>query len=366
MSYSHRTNHAFSPDMEFWRSIEIFIEAFPYKQGNKKSLMEDEYITYYERRYNERFDVDFNDSDVYGKSLSRKFIWNLNQRIYLDEMDPVQRQNIDIGRIRRENNYTGRVVKFLSNSITNPNNVYKFEHYFESAYYYLVEILNLNPDLPIIRHHGLDDQNNAQFQVRWDSFQVANGGLLQPNEFVNEFNRVCRAHSVPFVMCVFNDDCYVIHTTDIFVEKTIQEIPLFLTDPDLQGANHLFIQAYVLRSEGNYKDCLAKAREGLEAVRDCIYDRYNLPKSRSVHNDYKRLFTNHVSTVFDFTKIPEDNSSELKKIVEYLKCTVLLTVKMGNFGHHTLSRPQLLEESTAIFTLGLVASVIPFIFYLLK
>ena len=153
--------------------------------------------------------------------------------------------------------------------------------------------------------------------------------------------------------------------TDIFVEKIIQEIPLFLTDPDLQGANRIFIQAYVLRSEGNHKDCLAKIREGLEAVRDYIYNRYHLRKSTSVHNDFKQLFNIHASTVFDFTKIPEDNLQELEKIVDYLKGTVLLTVKKGNFGHHTLTRPHLLEENTSIFTLGLVASVIPYIIYLL-
>jgi len=281
-------------------------------------------------------------------------------------MNSLQRRNIDPTRIQREKNSTGRVVKFLNNSISNPDKVYKFQHFFESAYYYLVEILNLNPNLPIIRQHGLDNQNNVQFQTMWERFQAANGGLLQATEFLNEFNGICRAHSVPFVMCVFNDDCYVIHTTDIFVEKIIQDIPLFLTEPDLQEANQLFIQAYIRRNEGNHKECLAKIREGLEIVRDYIYDRYNLQKSTSVHNDFKRLFTNHAETVFDFTKIPEDDSRKLEKIVDYLKCSLLLAVKMGNFGHHTLTRPNLLEENTSIFTLGLVSSVIPYIMYLIK
>lgn len=175
-----------------------------------------------------------------------------------------------------------------------------------------------------------------------------------------------RVHNVPFIMCVYNDDCYVVHTTDIFVEKIIQEIPLFLTYPDLRGGNRSFVQAYVLRSEGNHKDCLAKIREGLEAVRDYIYSRYHLTKSTSVHNDFEQLFNTHDTIVFDFTKIPEDDPSKLKKIADYLRDTVLLTVKKSNFGHHILTRPDLLEENTSIFALGLVASVIPYILYLLQ
>lgn len=366
MSYSHRTNHSFSPDLELWRSVEIFIEAFPYKQGKKSGLTSDEFLNYYEQKCNESFDIQYNDTDVYGKSLSRAFIWNPIHRSYLDEMGSIQRNNIDPTRIQQERNSTGRVVKFLSNSISNPDKVYKFQHFFESAYYYLVGILNLNSDLPIIRQHGLDDKNNSQFQTRWERFKDANGGLLEATDFVSKFNRICRVHIVPFIMAVFNDNCYVVHTTDIFVEKIIQEIPLFLTDTDLSGANRLFIQAYVQKNEGNHKSSLAKMREGLEAVRDYIYNRYNLTKSASVHNDFKHLFDTHAATVFDFTKIPEDDPIKLKKIIDYLRDTVLLTVKKGNFGHHTLSRPHLLEENTSIFALGLVASVIPYICYLLQ
>ncbi len=366
MSYSHSTNHSFSPDLEFWRSIEIFIEAFPYKQGKKKGLTSDEFVIYYEQKFNERFDVDYDDSDVYGKSLTRDFVWNPNQRSYLDEMDSMQRMNIDPSRIHHNYNSNGRVVKFLSNSISTPDNVNKFQHFFESAYYYLIDILNVNPDLQIIQSHGLHNQVNAQFQTKWENFKNNNGGILQPNDFVSEFNKICRVHNVPFVMFVFNDNCYVVHTTDIFIEKIIQEIPLFITIPDLQEANRLFIQAYVLKNEGNHKEYLAKIREGLEAIRDFIYNRYDLQKSTSLYNDFKNLFNIHASTVFDFTKIPEDNSGTLDKIVNYIKGAVLLTVKKGNFGHHTITREHLLEENTSIFTLGLVASVIPYIIYLLK
>ena len=346
MSYSHRTNHSFSPVLEFWRSIEILIEAFPYGQGKLGGLTADRFIIYYEQKCNERFDVQYNDIDVYGKSLSRAFIWNPNQRSYLDETDSSQRSNVDPTKIRRERNSTGRVVKFLSNSISNSDKVYKFQHFFESAYYYLVDILNLNPDLPFIRRRGLDNQDNPQFQTRWERFKNESGGLLRASDFVDGFNKICRVHNVPFIMVVFNDECYVIHTTDIFVEKIIQEIPLFLTEPDLREANRLFIQAYVQRSEGNHKNCLTKTREGLEAVRDYIYSRYHLTKSTSVHNDFKRLFNSYATTVFDFARIPEDNQSKLEKIVDYLRDTVLLTVKKGNFGPHTLTRPHLVEENT--------------------
>ena len=185
---------------------------------------------------------------------------------------------------------------------------------------------------------------------------------LQPID--HEWN--LRAHSIPFVMFVFNDNCYVIHTTDIFVEKIIQEIPVFLTNPNLQEANRKFIKAYTLRNEGNHKDCLAKVREGLEFARDYIFNRYGLSKSTSVHLDFEQLFNTHSAMVFDFTKIPEDDSTKLNKIADYLRDSVLLTVKLGNFGHHTLSRPHLLEDNTSIFILGLTASIIPYIIYLLR
>lgn len=366
MSYSHKTTHSFSPDLEFWKSIENFVETFPYKQGKTGFLTSDEFIKYYERKYNESFDVDYSDTDVYGKSLSREFIWNPNQRSYLDEMDSMHRNMINPSKIKRKLNPTGLVVKFLSNSISNPDKVYKFQHFFESSYYYLIDILNLNPESPVIRGHGLDDQNNSQFQIRWERFKNANGGLMKATKFIYEFNKICRIHNTPFAMFIFNDNCYIIHTTDIFIEKLIQDIPLFLTDPNLQEANKFFIKAYTLRDEGKHKDCLAKVREGIEAVRDYIYTCYNLTKSTSVHNDFKELFNTHSTSVFDFTKIPEDNSDKLNKIVGHIRESVLVAVKIGNFGHHTLTRPHLLEENTSIFTLGLISSILPYMIYLLK
>jgi len=366
MSYSHKTKNAYSPNLEFWRSIENLLEAFPYRQGNTSYLSSDEFIKYYERKYNESFDVDYNDTDIYGNQLTREYIRSFIRRIYLDEIDSMKRMNISPEKIHKSRNSTGRVVKFLSNSISNSDTVYKFQHFFESIYYYLNDINNINPDLEVIRRHGLDDKNNAQFPTRWERFKNMNGGLMQVSDLPTRFNEICRAHHVPFVMFVSNDNCYTVHTTDIFVEKIIQDLPFFLTDPNLKGANRLFINAYKFRDEGNHKECLAKVREGIEAVRDYIYTQYSLIKSTSVHKDFKELFNTYSATVFDFTKIPEDDSNKLKKIIDYLRDTILLAVKMGNFGHHTLTRPQLLEENSSLFTLGLISSIIPYIVFLLK
>jgi len=365
MSYSHRTTNSSSPSLDFWRSLEILLNAFPYKQGNASFLTKSEFITYYETKYHERFDINYDDRDVYGKSLSRQFIWTRNQRSYLDQMGSMERRLIDPTTIQKDFNHLGRIIKFLSTSISNQDKVHQFQHFLEAAYYYLDDIINLNPDLPIIRQHGLDDQSNAQFQSRFDSFNNRDGGLMGKNQFCNKFNEICIAHKVPFIMFEFNDKCFVIHTTDIFVEKIIKELPLFLTHPDLQDANQLFIDSYVFKTESDHKNCLAKAREGLESVRDYIYNHHNLTTSNSVHNDLEQLFLTHSNQFFDFTKIPEDNSIQLTKIVGYLRDSILLAVKMGNFGHHTISRPQLLDENTSNLTLGLISSVIPYLIFLL-
>ncbi len=366
MSYSHRTNHSFSPDLEFWRLIEILISTFPYKQGNTEYLSKEEFIRYYETRYNERFDVDYSDRGIDGKLLSRSYILVRPQRRYLDEIPVMQRNLIAPDKILKQKNPNGRILKFLSNAISDSDKVYKFEHFFESVYYYLIDIINLNPDLPVIRQNGLENRTKPDFSQRWEKFKTSNGGLLEASDLINKFNEICRAHSAPFVMFTFNQDCYVVHTTDIFIEKIIQDLPLFLSDPNIKDANNFFIKAYTQRDDGNYKDSLAKTREGIEVIRDYIYTRYSLFKSTSVHNDFKELFDIHSAVVFDFTKIPEDDSTKLDKIIGYLRDSILLAVKMGNFGHHTLTRPHLLEENTSIFTLGLVASIIPYILYLLR
>ena len=52
-----------------------------------------------------------------------------------------------------------------------------------------------------------------------------------------------------------------------------------------------------------------------------------------------------IMTKFDYTKIPESDLSKLKIITDYLRDSVLLTVKLGNFGHHTLTNPSLVEKN---------------------
>ncbi len=162
------------------------------------------------------------------------------------------------------------------------------------------------------------------------------------------------------------DKCYVLHTTDIFIEKSIQELPIFLSQPDLQHANELFAEAFNQRNSGNNKECLANIREGLETIRDYIYNKYSLTKGTNLHSDLEKLFNKFSSTVFNYTKIPEEDPEKLKKIADYLRDSVLLAVKFGNFGHHTISNPDLLEGNTSHFTLGLIASILPYLNYILK
>ena len=45
---------------------------------------------------------------------------------------------------------------------------------------------------------------------------------MDKTQFSNRFNEICIAHGVPFIMFEVNDKCFVIHTTDIFVEKIIK------------------------------------------------------------------------------------------------------------------------------------------------
>lgn len=93
---------------------------------------------------------------------------------------------------------------------------------------------------------------------------MMNDGLITPEEFLNFFNSICRKYRVPFVIFTQNDKCYVVHTTDVFVEKIIQELPCFLTNPDLKPANDYFIKAYKERDEGNFPESLNNIRKGIK------------------------------------------------------------------------------------------------------
>jgi hypothetical protein len=366
MVYNHRTDHSFAPDLEFWRSIENFLIAFPYKTGVTNFIISERFIKYYERRTKESFDVTNEDTDIYGKPLTRKYHLLGPQKVYLEDISNTERMAINPQNIRIEINNIGKIIRFLEKCIKDSERVKKFQHFFESIYQYLVDLLNFNPELEEIRRHGLDDRTNPQFESRKRDFINRNGGIMSKIELLDEFNRICREHYVPFIMFTLYDKCYVVHTTDIFTEKSIQNLPIFLSHPDLQHANELFVEAYHQKNSGNYKECIAKIREGLEAIRDYIYDKYSLTKGTNLHNDMEKLFNNFSSRVFDYTKIPEEDPDKLEKIKDYLRDSVLLTVKFGNFGHHTISNPDLLEENTSYFTLGLIASILPYLNYILK
>lgn len=164
-----------------------------------------------------------------------------------------------------------------------------------------------------------------------------------------------------------NGECYVVHITDIFIEKSILDIPIFLIDNNLKQANENFVKAVNLRDKGDYKESLNNLRQAMEDVMDKIYDRYKLPsKSDSLHNDLIKLFENYRDKIFDFSKIPQANSDKLEKLIAKLKESVSLMVKMTNIGSHKSSDPSLIEENTSLFALGLVAAIFPYIFYLLK
>ena len=366
MTYIHKTNHSFTPDLEFWRSIENFLIAFPYKTGVTNFIISERFIKYYERRTKESFDVTDKDTDIYGKSLSLEYHLVGVQKVYLNDIGIMERRAINPQNIRIEINYIGKTIRFLEKCIKDSEKVKKFQHFFECIYQYLLDLLNFNPELEEIRRHGLEDQTTPQFESRKKDFINKNGGILSTQELLDEFNRICREHDVPFIMFTFYNKCYVVHTTDIFIEQSIQNLPIFLSQPDLQPANELFVDAFNQRNSGNYKRCLGKIREGLEAIRDYIYDNYSLTKGTNLHNDMEKLFNNFSSTVFDYTKIPEQDPKKLKKIVDYLRDSVLLAVKFGNFGHHTIKNPNLLEENTSYFTLGLVAAILPYLNYILK
>lgn len=369
MTYSHKTDNNYTPDLEFWRSMENLLIAFPYRQGTTGYIPSNELINnFYERRYEEKFDIDNNDTDIYSKPITRKYIWNIsvNQRLYLDEMDEDEKRGIEPRQINKEINPMGKVIKFLSNSISNSDKVYKFQHFLESAYYFLEQIIKLNPELGVIRSAGLNNKSHPNYEQKKSKYLNKNGGMMDLKEFLDKFNDIFRTHNVPFVMYTIYDECYVVHTTDIFTEKAILDLPIFLSHPDLKPANQLFVEAYRERASGNDKGCLGKIREGLEAIRDYIYTRYSLTKGRTLSNDMENLFNTHSTIVFDLTKIPESDPIKLKIITKSLKDSVLLAIRFGNFGHHTLTDPSLAEKNTSYFTLGLVASVLPYLFYLLK
>ena len=365
MTYAHNSKQSFTPSNDFWKMIENLFLKFPFCEHSQEFDSRDEIIKYYEEKYSESFDISDSDNDIYGNKLKIEFY--KDQKVKDLHFSRIQRQAYQ-AEFKIRINHLGRVIKFLSNHISNADAVYKFQHFFESMYYYLKDIHDINPKIRMIQTRGLDDKTRANYESSKESFLKIDGGFIKPNKFMDYFNSTCIKHSVPFIMFILNDQCFVVHMTDLFIEKAIQELPLFLSHPDLKHANELFIEAYRKKKFGDNKDCLAKVRNGIEVIRDYIYSKYTSlpPTTHSPHNDLKILFDNYSTTVFDYAKIPESDSRKLKIITDYLRDSVLLTVKLGNFGHHTLVNPSLVEENISQTALGLVSSIFPYLFYLLK
>lgn len=369
MTYLHSTPHYFDPKIDFWRPIEKLFNGFPYWVNWNKYHSKNDFINYYETETKESFDIFDNDVDIYGNEITELYIPRGTHDIPLKAIPEKQRKDVPIGtRI----NHTGKIIKFLSKHISNPDTVYKFQHFLESAYKFIVNIQNIDINNPIIRRHGLIDKKDANFESRKKEFieKYINNkkGIIRPSDFINFFNSACRKHGIPFAMFTQNDECYVVHITDIFIEKNILDTPIFLNNNNLKQANDYFVKAVTWRDKGNYKESLNNLRQAMEDIRDEIYKRYNLGEpSISLHNDLLNLFENYKDQVFNnFSKIPQSDPEKLKNIVSKLKENVSLAVKMTNIGSHKSSVPTLIEENTTLFALGLVATIFPYLFYLLK
>jgi len=368
MKYSHKTTHSFTPPIEFWRSIENLFLSFPFRKVGNIFKSRDELIKYYEMKTQEVFDIDDEGLDIYGNKFRKEFLKKWNRVILLSDIPKSKKKLISPGNIIVKTNHLGKIIKFLSTNVSNSETVFKFQHFIESMYQYLRDIYELDPDNDIIRSYGLSNNNAFNYEQKKERLFGSKyyGGLLKTEEFKDYFNSACRKYTVPFVMFIQKRECYVIHTTDIFVEKIIQNIPLFLNQWDLKQANNYFIKAYNERDKGNYPESLNNIRKGMEEIRNYIFSRYSIKPTISLGNDLRNLFDKYCKKVFDFSKIPESDNNKVDNIVSKLKESVSLAVKITNIGSHSSSVPSLIEENTSLFLLGLVASIFPYIFYLLK
>lgn len=371
MTFNHTTNHSFNPPVDFWRMMENLITSFPFWSGGNRWKPHEGLIKNYEIQMQESFDVDNRDKDIYGFLIQEGFISRGPREIPLKEIPLAKRKFILPEKIHYKINRMGKIIKFLSNHISNRDTVHKFEKFIENMYYYLKEVHNFNPENETISSHGLGNLDDANYERKKAEFTEKyikpENGLIKLKDFMDYFNSSCRKYNVPLVIFEQKGECYVVHITDVFVEKIIQNIPLFLNQPDLEQANNYFIKAYNERDNTNYSECLNNVRKGMEEIRDFIYDKYTLPaKSGNLHTDLKALFDTHKNTVFDFTKIPETDQGRIDTIVEHFKSSVLLSVKLTNIGAHSSSVPHLIEENTTLFVLGLIASLFPYMLYITK
>ena len=214
MTYTHKTDHSFSPPIEFWRPIENLLKNYPYRQSYSTDHYEFSYsqlIDYFEKKTLEPFNPYNITEDIYGNPINQHFVDTVVE------------------------NRLGRLISYLSTCIKDNENVYKFQRFFEMSYYYLKEINEYNPNNDYIKEYKTRGKLWG-----YPPFEE----LMNPLEFIEYFNSTCRKYKVPFVMFTQNEECYVVHITDIFIEKVILDLPQFLSHPDLKNANSLFTEAY--------------------------------------------------------------------------------------------------------------------------
>ena len=371
MTYEHTTDHSFKPPVDFWRIMENLLKSFPFWSGGNRWKPHEGLIKKYETEKRESFDIDNRDKDIYGDLIQERCILRAMSWVSLKEIPIADHKFIPPEQIHYKINETGKIVRFLSDHISNPETIHKFQRFIENMFSYLKEVHSFKPENQTIREHGLGNKEDANYEKKRNDFIEkyinSEDGLIKLSDFKDYFNSSCRKYNVPFVIFEQKGECYVVHTTDIFVEKKIQNIPLVLSHPDLDQANDYFIRAYNERDNSNYSECLNNVRKGMEEIRDFLYDKYTLPsKSGNLYTDLKAIFITYKDVVFDIAKIPETKEEKIDKIIEHFKNSVLLSVKLTNIGAHSSSVPHLIEENTTLFVLGLIASLVPYILYITK
>lgn len=147
------------------------------------------------------------------------------------------------------------------------------------------------------------------------------------------------------------------------------EFSNFLKYYELKRASQHFDNYQKSIDNKDYEGSLTRLRKMMEAIKDKLYQDYNLGTPHpSLANALERLFSNNFANqVFDFSKIPEDNNDELKKIYEGIKNTVLAAVKITNIGPHNTSDPTLIKKyyNTTCYVYKLISVVFPYLFRIL-
>ena len=100
MTYSHKTNHSFTPPIEFWRPIENLIISFPLWSGGNRWKSHNGLIKFYEMQTHESFDINDNDRDIYGNWLQEAFIFKGLRKTPITNIQSRERQQIPANKIQ--------------------------------------------------------------------------------------------------------------------------------------------------------------------------------------------------------------------------------------------------------------------------